>query len=237
MRFVIIAIIYFGMHFPASAEESSNPLNLAVDFNIYPYLEDIKDDSALTINIRSNLPGGFSYFSWTNFGDVISTDEKKFLMTEQNFRWRPFKELPFDLSGQVNIQSGSNNDRWQVGVHWIFHETEFLKSFFKRIYAIYTIDFFVKRFDSTDEDVWQMEHFFLIRFPYISDRLYLSGFLDHNFNTEPSPNLPKNPIVTEAQLGYRLFGNLHATAEYRINEFRRSDVNNFALGLEYKKRW
>jgi hypothetical protein len=38
-------------------------------------------------------------------------------------------------------------------------------------------------------------------------------------------------------LGYRLVENLYAVAEYRINEYRRSDVNNLALGVEDKIKW
>jgi hypothetical protein len=79
-----------------------------------------------------------------------------------------------------------------------------------------------------------MEHSFNLKFPYLSDRLYfLGGGIDHTFNQD----LPDNPIVGEAQLGYRLVENLYAVAEYRINEYRRSDVNNLALGVEDKIKW
>jgi hypothetical protein len=38
-------------------------------------------------------------------------------------------------------------------------------------------------------------------------------------------------------LGYRIVENLYAVAKYRINEYRRSDVNNLALGVEHKIQW
>lgn len=82
-----------------------------------------------------------------------------------------------------------------------------------------------------------MEHVFFMRFPYLSDRLYLSGFIDQTFNEQLPDNIPDDPIVAEAQLGFRLIENLYTVAEYRLNQYRRSDVNNLALGLQYKIRW
>lgn len=76
-----------------------------------------------------------------------------------------------------------------------------------------------------------------MRFPYLSDRLYLSGFIDQTFNEQLPDNIPDDPIVAEAQLGFRLIENLYTVAEYRLNQYRRSDVNNLALGLQYKIRW
>jgi len=74
-------------------------------------------------------------------------------------------------------------------------------------------------------------------FPYISERLYLSGFADHTFNENLPTAIPSNPIVAEAQLGYRLIPNTFAIAEYRVNQYRRNNVNNIAVGMEYKKTW
>jgi hypothetical protein len=34
-----------------------------------------------------------------------------------------------------------------------------------------------------------------------------------------------------------VFGDLFAVAEYRINQFRPSEIHNFALGVEYSFRW
>jgi hypothetical protein len=49
--------------------------------------------------------------------------------------------------------------------------------------------------------------------------------------------MPKNPVVAEIQLGVLLVENLYFISEYRLNQYRRSDVNNLAIGLEYKKAW
>ena len=86
-------------------------------------------------------------------------------------------------------------------------------------------------------NVWQLEHVFRLGMPYISDKLYIAGFIDHTFNQRLADNLPESPIVAEVQLGYRIYENLYLIAEYRINEYRRSDVNNLAVGIEYKLIW
>ena len=74
-------------------------------------------------------------------------------------------------------------------------------------------------------------------FPYISNRLYLSGFIDHTFNQDLPDGYPSSPAVWETQLGYEIVDNFYAIAEYRINQYNRNDVNNLALGLEYLIKW
>jgi len=73
--------------------------------------------------------------------------------------------------------------------------------------------------------------------PTVSERLYISGFLDQTFNLDLPDAFPTNPIVSEVQLGVRLFDRFYAVTEYRINQFRRGDEHNLAAGFEYKFRW
>lgn len=237
MRTVILLMSLCSCLMTVEAQESGDAKNVSIDFNFYPYLSDLKNDTDVTISINAQLPGRFSYFSFNSFGDVISADSKNFRFAEHSFRWQPSAELPLDFVTQFTTIAGNGNDRVQAGVRWRLHETGFLKSFFEKINVMHTITFYAKRWDESDDDIWQMEHLFIMRFPYISDRLYLLTWLDHTFDLDPRPGVPKNPIHTESQLGVRLIGNLYATAEYRINEFRRSDVNNLAIGFEIKTRW
>ena len=102
---------------------------------------------------------------------------------------------------------------------------------------VYRLTFHVKRFSSTDADAWQMEHFFRMTFPGLSDRLYLTGFLDQTFGLDAVEGRPSKPIVSEVQLGWRVYKGLHAVAEYRINEFRLENEENLAIGVEYQFRW
>jgi hypothetical protein len=78
---------------------------------------------------------------------------------------------------------------------------------------------------------------FFMRFPGISDRLYLSGFVDQTFDLSLAEELPESPIVTEIQAGARIWDNFYVVAEYRINQFRLGNEHNLAAGIEYKYAW
>ncbi len=211
-----------------------------LDFNSYPYLSDVDDDNGFTLNAAAKLPGRFSYFSLTNLGNLDSDSEQRdevTYYTEQNIRWQVAEGSPLDLTLQMNFRSGANNDRHRLGVRWRLSDTQALEDAFRAINLSYSINLHAIQFDHEDPDVWQMEHVFRLGFPYISDRLYLAGFIDHTFNQELADNMPDNPMVAEAQLGYQLLDNLYLIGEYRLNQYRRSDVNNLALGIEYKVTW
>jgi len=211
-----------------------------LDFNIYPHLSDVDSDNVLTLNIASKLPARFSYFSLTNIGNVKGDSELKdttSYYTEQNIRWQIQEASPIDLTIQMNFRTGEDNDRHRLGLRWRLNDTQALQSTFARLNLSYSVNWHAIQFDNEDPDVWQLEHVFRMTFPYLTDRLYFAGFIDHTFNQDLPRGFPTNPIVGEAQLGYRLFENFHLVTEYRVNEYRRSDVNNLATGFEYKVIW
>ena len=144
---------------------------------------------------------------------------------------------PIDLTVQGNMRSGEDNDRLRLGFRWRLNDTAFLSPFFKAINLSYSINFHAVQIDDVEADVWQMEHVFAMAFPYLTDRLYLAGFIDHTFNEDLPDEVPSDPAVAEVQLGLRLVENFYAIAEWRLNQYRRSDVNNLALGVEYKIKW
>lgn len=211
-----------------------------VDFNVYPYQTKVNHDSTFTINAFVNFSNRFSYFSLTNFSD--SRDSGKLpridtFFSEQNIRWQISDTSPFQLTLQSNIRSGSHNDRHRLGVRWSLNKSALISPLLNTINLKYFINWHAIQFDHQENYIWQLEHAFSMSFPYISDRLYLSGFADHTFNENLPATIPNNPIVAEAQLGYKLFPNTFAVAEYRVNQYRRSNVNNIAVGFEYKKSW
>jgi len=210
---------------------------LTVDLNFYPYLEDVKDDSDLTFLIGARLPYRFSYFSFINFRGLFRESELQFIVTEQNLRWKVAERFPFDLTAQLNKRRGSDNDVWRLGFRWRLNDTPYLRRILEKIHLVHNINFHVKNFDERGDDNWQMEHTFKMTFPYLSKRLYLSGFLDHTFGQDVPENHPARPIIFEIQAGMRIFYELYAVTEYRINQNRRSDVNNLAVGFEYKLGW
>lgn len=211
-----------------------------LDFNAYPYLSDVDSDSVFTLNIAADLGNRFSYFSLLNFYNQEGTGELSDTTTfysEQNIRWKISEDSPLDLTFQSNFRTGDNNDRHRLGVRWRLSDTELLNEAFDAIHLTYAINFHLVQFDNDPNHVWQMEHSFFLRAPEISDNIYLAGFIDHTFNENLLANIPDNPVVMEAQLGYRITGGLYAVAEWRLNQYRRSDVNNLALGIQYKHTW
>lgn len=211
-----------------------------IDFNIYPYLSDVDNDTVITINIAAKLKHRFSYFSLTNFSNQAGASELSEIdgfYTEQNIRWQLTEQSAFDATVQMNFRSGEDNDRHRLGLRWRLSDDPLLSRWFANINSSYSVNWHIIQFDNQDADVWQLEHVFRIGFPYISDRLALTGFVDHTFNEDLPTDYPTNPIVAETQLSYRLIENLHAIAEYRVNQYRRSDVNNLAAGFEYKMIW
>jgi hypothetical protein len=211
-----------------------------VDINVYPILTDTYSDNFLTVNLAATFNDRLSYFSLNNIGTrkgVGGASDETTFYTEQSFRWKIDKNLPLDLTAQFNFRSGANNDRHRVGIRWRVSDTKALKNAFKALNLFYSVNLHGVQFDHEDPYVWQLEHAFRMTFPSISDRLYLAGFADHTFNQNLSAGFPKRPVVGEAQLGYRLAGSLFAISEYRINEYRRSDVDNLAFGLQYKISW
>jgi len=211
-----------------------------LDFNLYPELTDVDSDSMFTLNTAAKLPNRFSYFSLLNLYNQSSDNSVKettSYYTEQNLRWQISEGSPLDLTLQMNFRTGEDNDRHRLGFRWRLNNTSFLQDAFKAMNLNYSLNFHLVQFDNEDADVWQIEHVFMMKFPYISERLYLSGFADHTFNQDLPEQLPSSPIVGEVQMGFRLYENLYFISEYRLNQYRRSDVNNLAIGLQYKMIW
>tara|TARA_R110002050_G_scaffold1244_4_gene8714 strand:- start:146591 stop:147322 length:732 start_codon:yes stop_codon:yes gene_type:complete len=211
-----------------------------IDLNVYPYQSKVNHDTTFTINAFLNFSNRFSYFSLTNFSNESDNGKLPNLdtfFTEQNLRWQLTETSPFELTLQSNLRSGSHNDRHRLGLRWSLNKSTFIAPFLESINLNYFINWHAIQFDHQENYIWQLEHAFSMSFPYISERLYLSGFVDHTFNENLAATIPNNPIVGEAQFGYKLFSNTFAVAEYRVNQYRRSNVNNIAVGLEYKKSW
>lgn len=222
------------------AGEVKNSQGGFLDFNFYPYLSDVENDNVFTLNIGASLPNRFSYFSLLNIGNQAGRGEFEDTVsyyTEQNLRWKITDTSPLDLTAQYNMRSGNDNDRMRLGFRWRLNDTPVLSDVFKAMNLAYSINFHALQLDHVDESVWQMEHVFGMKFPYLTDRLYLAGFVDHTFNEKLPANMPSNPAVGEVQLGLRLVENFYVISEYRVNQYRRSDVNNLSAGVEYKIKW
>ena len=230
------ALLMLFMFAPVLANAQGRPL-VSIDTNLYPYQSEIDNDTDLTFISNARLPARFSYFSFINFRGAMTGDAFDFSRSEQNLRWAITPNLPLDLNFQAVLVDGSGNDFTQLGVGWRVHNTPGLSEFFKRINLIYRITFQLKRFVSLDNKVCQTEQYFLMKFPGLSERLYLSGFIDQTFDLDVPDAFPKNPVVLEMQAGLRLWKNFYGVAEYRVNDFRLGNEYNLVVGIEYKHAW
>ncbi len=227
----------------AISQERVNSSGGFLDFNLYPILTDIDGDSVITINAGAKLSNRFSYFSLTNFynqSDRSELEDTAGFYTEQNIRWQIKDRSSLDLTAQYNLRSGNDNDRLRLGVRWRLSDTEMLKEIFQTASLQWSVNLHALQIDHNSDSAWQIEHVFRLTMPYLSEKIYLAGFIDHTFNEDlsaASPDIPSNPVVAEFQLGYRLLENLYAVMECRINQYRRDDVNNLAVGVEYKIKW
>jgi len=227
-----VALIATG----AFAQDKAPP-SWFVDFSLYPYQRSVENDVDFTTTIRGNLPGRFSYFGYLNFKGVATSGSAVFDRSEQNLRYSISDKIPIDLNVQGVLVRGDGNDFYQVGFGWRLNDTPGWQDFFDRINLSYRMTFQLRRFGVDDNAGWAMEHFFRMTFPGVSERLYLSGFVDQIFD-QPGPDAwPSNPVVGEMQLGVRLWNRFYAIGEYRVNQKRVGDEENFAAGIEYKVRW
>jgi hypothetical protein len=137
----------------------------------------------------------------------------------------------------MNFSSGEKNNRHRLGVRWRLNSTSYLSDFFKSINLSYAINLHAVQFDHEQGHIYPIEHTFMLKCPNISERLYLSGLIDRTANNRRPSHLLTNPIVAEFQLEMRLVKHLFLTSEYRVNQYRRSDVHNLTVGLQYKMIW
>ncbi|MDH3747285.1 MAG: hypothetical protein OER97_03685 [Gammaproteobacteria bacterium] len=233
-RLVDSAIILTALFVSTANAQEGSPPKLRMDVSLYPYQRAVDNDVDFTTTINASLPGRFSYFGYVNVRGVVTDGNAVFARSEQNLRYAVSDSLPIDLNFQGVLVRGDGNDFYQLGLGWRVHDTTVWRDFFKRINLVYRITFQVKRFEFDDSDAWQIEHFFRMN---LTKRLYLSGFVDQTFKLDTLGALPSTPIVTEIQLGVRLFDKLYAISEYRRNDFRIGNEENLAAGLEYKFRW
>lgn len=206
------------------------------EFNAYPYLSESQFDADLTIVTAARFTERLSYFGFVNVGGLFHSGSTRFQTSDQNLRWSITERSPVDLAIQGVIRYGRSNDTFHAGIRWRLNDTIGIKSVLDAIHLDYAVQFFAVRLDQREVRGWQISNSYQLDFPYISDRLYFSGFLDYNIDERVSTGR-RNVIISENQLGVRLFRSVHAVAEYRFNEYRSDHKHNVAVGLELKLDW
>jgi len=202
-----------------------------VDLNYY---WDTREFNVMTINAGAKLPHDFEYFQFLNlYGDMGAPSARENwtdFYTEINLR-RPVSKTqpllkPFDVTLQFTDGSGPPQVG-RLGVRWRMHDTpgafgDFLQDVLK---LRYSINFHVLESDGTG---WQIEHVY--RRAFFDNRMYVSGFCDHNINDGAG----NSTWVTEHQIGFRLINHLYVVGEYRYSSFAPPGLQSgWGFGLEY----
>ena len=216
---------------------SKNTLSGFIDLNGY---RDTRGFSEATINVLTNLPYHFQYFSLTNFSNANVRNDWDLTgyYSEHSLRWSFWEKWPLALSVQWALANGGDNDKFRFGLLWKIAKTPMLKKFFEKIHMSFFVTFFGLDTNFSDPVKHaQIEYVYLIQVlpSLLKDRVYVAGFADQNFrfgNSATAGN--RNIWVTEHQLGVRLVNWLYAVVEFRRNEFFAAQKNGVGFGAEYK---
>lgn len=201
-----------------------------IDFNGY---YDTRDFSVFTINLLANLPIRFQYFGFINFEGPKETTDLGTYYSEHNLRWAINNTAPVELTLQWVTRPGIENDILRLGVRVPLNKVSFLTAFLNRINLRYGINLHVAEYGEGRSPKYftQIEHGY--QWQLFKKRVYLAGFIDHNFVTDETNNV-RDVWVTEHQLGLRLISNFFVVAELRINDYLPKDNVGLGYGLQYK---
>lgn len=211
---------------PAETKDAAKDRFGLIDINGY---YDSREATTLTINAFANITSNLSYFGFVNFDQSDfsdNNDDTSTYYSEQNLTYFPFKKIPVGLNMQAVLIGGLKNDDLRFAAQWDVSRTPGIDKFMKKIHLTYGINFHVLNFGYQDDMKFQMEHFY--RWDAIPNRVYVSGFMDHTIG-----NSAAEGIVTEHQIGIRLYDQIHLIGEYRYNEYLPKKNSGFAFGLEY----
>ena len=233
---LLVALFYLFIACPYLSAEENPPFKPQGFIDLNAYFYDTREQSTLTINLLSSLPYRFQYFSFVNYDSAFASgdpEEIESFYSEQQLAWHLPNSLPLQLVANWSITNGPDNDAIRFGPAWIVSSTRFFDQFFKMVNVFYMVRFYLLQIDSLDGFNWQMEHVYSTAlFPnLLANRVYISGFADHNFLDDGSTTL-----VTETQLGIRIIDQFFAIAEYRHSDFT-PDKDGVGFGVEYKIRF
>jgi hypothetical protein len=229
----LVILLNLSFHFAFAQKENDKPkISGFLDFNEY---YDTRDYSTFTLNVMANFSTRFQYFSLTNYSSGSKSTDLNGYYAEHHFRWNVNKKLPLDLTQLWVNQSGPSNDNVKYGIRWRLNQTPRIDSLLNKINLMFFVNFHLLEFaeHQTPKGFTQMEYVYKIDIlpSKLNKRLYISGFADQDLIWDSNGSL-KSIWVTEHQLGIRVIGELHAVAEYRINEYL-PDRSGWGLGIQY----
>lgn len=213
--------------------EQSHSNHGFIDLNAY---RDTRSFSEFTINLLANPHPRVQYFAFSNNTGASHTSETQSFYSEQNIRWKISKTSPLDLTGQLTLRSGEDNDNFKLGIRVRFNNVKSLEAFFRKIGLMYSLNFHVLEYHPVESvrSFVQFEHAYQwwLLPDRLNRRLYIGGFADQNFRAGSEQD--EVMWVSEHQLGIRIVDQFYLVAEFRINDFLPSDNYGLGYGLEYK---
>ena len=197
---------------------------------------DTRSFDVFTLNTLIDTPFRFQYFSFINlFGNPGSANKVTLnkYYTEQDFRYISQK-TPVDLEAQY-VTATTFKDLWRFGPRWRVRDTKCFKKIFEKLHLLYEPTFFPLQIDRSAGYDAQIEHFYRVQvYPKLfGDRVYISGFFDHDFRFGSDNRNDHFKLVAENQIGVRIIKQLYIVAEHRFNEYRKSKKQGVGIGLEY----
>lgn len=200
-----------------------------IDTSVYG---DYRNFATITIVEDLKLPHNFEYFSFTNFDFNSLVNDSYAYYTEQNLFYR--FDSGIDLANQLVLTTGSNNNAYRLGTRLRISEMKVFKKFFEYFNLQYYFSIYPYQIDRNNIYNMAMEHYYRIQvLPQIfKDRIYLSGFVDHNLELGYDSQVP-SVSVNEHQLGVRVYKQLYTIAELRYNGLLNKDQVGLGLGLQY----
>ncbi len=204
-----------------------------IDINTYG---DVRGFGTITPSIKLDLPYKLTYFSFANLNLYADSDTFTYY-TEQDL-YLQIKNTPFYLAQQFVSLSGDDNDMLRYGPRVIVSDLPKLKKVFDKIGLYYEMSSFPLQIDHSDGFDMGFEHFYYMKiFPKLfKDRVYCSGFVDHNLEFGELSN-NHSIAVTENQIGVRVVDNFYLVAELRYNGYLPTEQVGVGIGFEYLNRF
>ena len=207
---------------------------------------DTREALRLTGQAMALLPYGFDYYGFVDYDNAYAAPhlgEFDRYYGEQNLMWGP-KGWGVDLHAQWAMGGGVDGDipdALRGGVRWRIDSLPAISSWCRKQRILARLTYFpaVYRLGGTQVPGFhsQLSAFYRWEvFPEkIDRRIYVSGWIDVDLFAKGDKHAK---LLTEHQLGVRIFGTLYAVAEFRhlyLDKLARGgEETGLGVGLEYQ---
>jgi hypothetical protein len=234
-KFYISFLLVFFLSSSVLLAQVNDKMGGFFDPSFY-YNSNAKTDASLNILLTNKQR--ITYFSLLNlYATEHSTDMSNYF-TKQYLFYSPFKNIPIEINQVWISSSGNNNDYLRYGFRWNIHKMPRIKSFFEQHHLILFANVQCIQLNNAGKNPFFPEFELIYRwFPlnkYSKNRIYVAGFFDQCVDrVEQNTNAT---LVSEHQLGVRLWDNFYCVGEVRYNEYLAKSLS-LGVGIEYLVRF